>query len=83
MTAYLRKLFTEAGFMEHTRDLKVCYCEVNKHSLVLKILSTYKGEIAGDYYPLQRLIQKGAIDCACKNNWEMPFRHYSIHTEEI
>lgn len=48
-------------------------------SLDFRLSATFKGNAADMYFHIQRWLQKFAIECANKHNWEIPFPQMTVH----
>ena len=52
-------------------------------SLDFRLLALFKGAAAEHHARIQRWLQRAALECANRYNWEIPFQQIKIHTEAI
>lgn len=66
---------------EHLRQLTVEFAEAGASSLDLKVLASFAGEAAESYYPVQRLLQRLAVEACNIHGWVIPFTQITVHSE--
>ncbi|MDX1811895.1 MAG: hypothetical protein R3240_08110, partial [Gammaproteobacteria bacterium] len=68
-------------FAAHLISLDVEFKEASAYSLDLLVISSYKGEAAGDYFAIGRFYQSTIVELCTANNWGIPFQNITVHME--
>ena len=61
------------------KDLAVHFAQANTSSLDYKIVATFDGAVAGDFFPIQRALQRYAVEVCNRQHWVIPFNQLVIH----
>lgn len=64
------------------RSVLVEFAAASASSLDFRIAVTMSGEFAAQYYVIQRMLQRGAVEAANENNWVIPFPQLTVHQAE-
>nr|VFK52673.1 MAG: Mechanosensitive ion channel [Candidatus Kentron sp. TC] len=63
----------------HVPNVSVEFDEAAASSLNYKIIAQLDGKIASEYFPIQRAIQRLAVEGCNRHGWEIPFTQVTIH----
>ena len=67
-------------YQQHNTYLEVEFDKANTSSLDFKILASFTGEEAENFYRIKRFIQKASVEAANKHGWIIPFQQITIHS---
>lgn len=79
LSAHILEAAQKEGYEESLINLQVDFQTANSSSLDLAVIADFKGEMASQYYKLQRAIQRWCVDACNANNWEIPFPQIKVH----
>lgn len=69
----------QSDFAPHLSSLSVEFSAAAASSLDFVILAAFTGEAAGQYFKIQRLLQRFAVDACNKHGWIIPFPQMTVH----
>jgi small-conductance mechanosensitive channel/archaellum component FlaC len=72
-------LLIERFGKDAVRSVMVEFSAASPSSLDFRIAATISGEFAPQYYILQRMLQRGAVEACNENNWVIPFPQLTLH----
>ncbi|TQV78802.1 hypothetical protein FKG94_12330 [Exilibacterium tricleocarpae] len=81
MQRNIRQAVETSRYGEHLGELRVEFKEAGASSLDLMIIAAFDGAAAADYIPLERFIQRAAVDACNKNAWTIPFTQLTVHMQ--
>jgi hypothetical protein len=64
----------------HLVSIGVEFSQAGASSLDLVIVAAFSGEAAGNYFKLQRLLQRLAVEACNANGWVIPFNQITVHS---
>jgi small-conductance mechanosensitive channel len=79
LSAHIKEAVQQEGYEDSLIHLQVEFQAANSSSLDLAVIADFKGEMAPQYYKLQRAIQRWCVDACTANNWEIPFPQLTVH----
>ena len=79
----LRTAIDESSFAVHLESLAVEFKAASASSLDLVIVTIFKGEAAGDYFAIDRFLQRTSVKICTQNNWNIPFQNMTVHLDKI
>lgn len=62
------------------KDLSVFFAKANTSSLDYKIIATFEGMVAKDYFAIRRALQRYAVEVCNRQQWIIPFTQVAVHT---
>ena len=74
----LNRSIQNEKFAPYMQKTWVEFNEAKIDSLDFKIISTYEGSAAGDYYHIKRTLRRTVVDTCNANGWRMPYRKLEI-----
>ena len=75
LTAGLR----QTDIAPHLTSLSVEFSAAGASSLDFVIIAAFTGEAAGQYFKIQRLLQRLAVEACNKHQWVIPFNQITVH----
>lgn len=78
----LERALAQAEFSNKIVSLLVEFKEANTNSLDYLIVVNCKGEAAGLYFTINRLIQKTCVEVCNRERWVIPFTQLTVHQGE-
>lgn len=75
----MQRLLMQSEFAPHCASFNVEFKSSGSSSLDFRILGTFRGEAADNYWRIQRWVQHCALDCANKFGWAIPFQQIVVH----
>ncbi|SEN14235.1 hypothetical protein [Nitrosomonas marina] len=69
------------GYGQTIRDISVYFEQANSSSLDFKIIGTFDGAAAPDYYMIKRDLQRFAVDVCNQQQWTIPFNQLVVHQQ--
>lgn len=69
----------KSPFNEYKTHFDIEFEKADDSSLEYKVIVSFTGAVAEQYYKIQRFIQKSAVDAANANNWVIPFTQVTLH----
>lgn len=82
MCAGIRQGLLQEIYGGSLKDLAVHFAKANTSSLDYKIIATFDGAAAGEYYPIVRALQRYAVEVCNQQQWTIPFAQLVIHSEK-
>lgn len=79
MTRDIREALLQHLREEELRKVHVDFKEAAASSLDFLIIANFTGNVAGDYFPLLRLLQRYAVESCHKHGWSIPFPQLVVH----
>jgi len=79
----LRVAISESGFVTHLKSMAVEFKAASASSLDLVIVTLFNGEAAGDYFAIDRFLQKASVEICTRNDWNIPFENMTVHLDKI
>ena len=67
-------------YQQNNNYLEVEFDKANTSSLDFKVIASFTGEAAENYYRIKRFIQKSSVDAANKHGWIIPFQQITVHS---
>ncbi len=61
------------------KHLQVYFAQANTSSLDYKIVAFFDGQAAEYYYPINRALQRHAVEVCNQQQWEIPFTQVVVH----
>ena len=52
-------------------------------SLDFRILASFDGKVANEYYAIKRLIQKASVEVSNREGWVIPFQQLTLHYDPV
>ena len=71
-----------SSFGQYSKSITVAFNAASASSLDFKVIASFSGEAAEDYYPIQRLIQTASVEAANREGWVIPFQQITLHYED-
>ena len=75
---FIRQQIDAEGFQEGLKDVLVQFEHAGNSSLDIKIVATFHGEMAPNYFRLRRAIGRWCVDACTEYGWEIPFPQLTI-----
>lgn len=82
MRAGIRQGLLQEIYGGSLKDLAVHFAKANTSSLDYKIIATFDGAAAGEYYAIVRALQRYAVEVCNQQQWTIPFAQLVIHSEK-
>ena len=82
MCAGIRQGLLQEIYGGSLKDLAVHFAKANTSSLDYKIIATFDGAAAGEYYAIVRALQRCAVEVCNQQQWTIPFAQLVIHSEK-
>lgn len=82
MCAGIRQGLLQEIYGGSLKDLAVHFAKANTSSLDYKIIATFDGAAAGEYYAIVRALQRYAVEVCNQQQWTIPFAQLVIHSEK-
>jgi len=79
MCAGIRRGLLRETYGSALKDLAVYFAKANTSSLDYKIMATFDGGAAGEYFSIQRALQRYAVEVCNQQQWIIPFNQLVIH----
>jgi hypothetical protein len=86
LTTYTQAITAALGasaFAEFNTYLGVEFDNASTSSLDFKIIASFSGEAAADYYKIRRLLQKTSVETANQQGWVIPFQQMTVHYQPV
>jgi len=80
MCAGIRQGLLQEIYGGSLKDLAVHFAKANTSSLDYKIIATFDGAAAGEYYAIVRALQRYAVEVCNQQQWTIPFAQLVIHS---
>ncbi|MCI5066266.1 hypothetical protein MRY87_11130 [bacterium] len=74
--------FERVNLSENVVRLRVEFQQAGASSLDIAVVAEFKGEAAGRYLTLPRLIQKACVEACNEHGWVIPFHQLTLHMAE-
>ena len=75
----IRERLLQEPYGQSLKGIWVNFELANASSLDYKIIVTFEGSAAGDYYTIKRDLQRFAVDVCNQQQWNIPFSQLVIH----
>jgi predicted nucleic acid-binding Zn-ribbon protein len=79
----IKEAVEQSDYEKFSTYLEVEFNNASASSLDFKILASFTGEAAEDYYKIRRFLQKVSVDIANKYGWVIPFQQVTIHHQPV
>ncbi len=79
MSAGIREGLLRETYGHSLKDLSVHFAKANTSSLDYKIIATFDGIVAKEYFAIQRALQRYAVEVCNQQQWTIPFTQMVIH----
>jgi hypothetical protein len=79
----IKQALSASPFGEHNTYFDVEFDNASASSLDIKILASFSGEVAAEYFKIKRLLQKTSVEVANKEGWVIPFQQLTVHHQPI
>ncbi len=66
-------------YEEYNTYLGVEFDNASASSLDYKVMASFTGEVALEYFMIKRLLQKASVEVANKHGWVIPFQQLTVH----
>jgi small-conductance mechanosensitive channel len=76
----IRKQLDEQSYASDIGEFRVAFYYAGASSLDFKIVASFGGKAADQYYRIQRHLQKFAVNVCNNHDWEIPFQQVTVHT---
>ena len=76
----LASALAESPYAQHNTYLQIEFDKANASSLDFKIIASFTGEAAQDFYRIKRFLQRASLEAANKHGWIIPFQQITIHS---
>ena len=83
LESMLKAEIEKCTFSEHLKLLSVEFKAASASSLDLFIVSIFDGAAGGDYFAIERFIQKASVNICTSNQWNIPFDNMTVHLEKV
>ncbi|MGH1487187.1 MAG: hypothetical protein ACRBCI_13320 [Cellvibrionaceae bacterium] len=77
--AGIKQALNTSPYADAYSYLSVEFNNASASSLDFKILATFDGELATEYYRIRRFFQKTSVDIANQHGWVIPFQQLTVH----
>ena len=78
----IRQGLSNEPFGDALKDLHVHFAKAATSSLDYKIIATFDGSAAKDYFAIQRALQRYAVEVCNQQQWTIPFNQIVVHQAE-
>ena len=78
----IRQSLSNEPFGDALKDLHVHFAKAATSSLDYKIIATFDGSAAKDYFAIQRALQRYAVEVCNQQQWTIPFNQIVVHQAE-
>lgn len=75
----IRQGLSNEPFGDALKDLHVYFAKAAASSLDYKIIATFDGNAAKDYFAIQRALQRYAVEVCNQQQWTIPFNQIVVH----
>ena len=75
----IRQGLLQESYGHALKNLSVYFEQANASSLDFKIIVTFEGNVAGDYFSIKRDLQRFAVDVCTRQQWNIPFSQLVVH----
>lgn len=75
---FIRQQIEAEGYQDGLNDILVQFEHAGNSSLDVKIVATFHGEMAPNYFRLRRAIARWCVDACTEYGWEIPFPQLTI-----
>jgi hypothetical protein len=75
----IKKSLHQARYGGSLKHLRVYFAQANTSSLDFKIVAFFDGQAAEYYYPIERALQRHAVEVCNQQQWEIPFTQVVLH----
>lgn len=78
----IEKAIESSDYAEHCTSLFVEFDNASASSLDFRILATFNGAVASEYFRIKRMLQKASVELANREGWIIPFQQLTVHSSE-
>jgi hypothetical protein len=75
----LQTAIEESDMVASLTSLAVEFSQAGASSLDLAVITSFNGDAADRYFPLQRLLQRLAVEACNRHGWVIPFNQITVH----
>ena len=75
----IEEAIESSSFAAYSKDIIVAFNAASASSLDFKVVASFSGEPAIEYYAIERLIQTSSVDVANREGWVIPFQQITLH----
>ena len=79
LEATLKEILNSSSYGQHLNYFAVEFKAASSSSLDVVIVSTFNGEAAGDYFGINRFLQRETVKICSDNSWSIPFDNVTVH----
>jgi len=79
LRSHLEQTLADQDFGTHCQHLSVELSAAGASSLDFRLIATFSGAAADRYFRIQRWLQRGAVECANRHGWAIPFPQIVVH----
>ncbi|MDP1558651.1 MAG: hypothetical protein Q8K59_01945, partial [Nitrosomonas sp.] len=79
LCAGIRKGLLNETYGSSLQDIFVFFEHANTSSFDFKVIATFDGKVAGDYFSITRALQRYAVEVCNQRQWETLFAQLVIH----
>lgn len=83
LESMLKAEIENCSFSSHLKSLSVEFKAASASSLDLLIVTIFNGTAAGDYFAIERFIQKTSVNICTNNQWNIPFDNMTVHLDKV
>lgn len=82
LCAGIRQGLQKEIYGDSLEDIWVYFAQANTSSLDYKIIASFNGKAASDYYAITRALQRYAVEVCNQQGWKIPFSQLVVHTDQ-
>jgi len=85
LPAYRQELasaLAASPYAQHNTYLDIEFDKANTSSLDFKVIASFTGAAAPDFYRIKRFLQKASLEAANKYGWVIPFQQITVHSSD-
>lgn len=75
---FILKQVEEEGYKEGLKELFVQFAHAGNSSLDIRIIASFRGDMASNYFRLRRAIGRWCVDACTEYGWEIPFPQLTV-----
>ena len=78
----LKDILDSSSYGQYLDNFAVEFKAASASSLDVIIVSTFYGEAAGDYFGINRFLQRETVKICSDNSWNIPFDNVTVHLDK-
>lgn len=75
----LTRAMKKSDYNKFNTFLTVEFSNASASSLDFRVIASFNGEVAADFYRLKRFFQEASVNIANKHGWIIPFQQLTVH----